>query len=154
MLTIYQGHHGDHGAARADVILPGAAYTEKDGLYVNTEGRVQQAKRASFPPGEAREDWKILRALSETLGKTLPYDTDVQIRERICREWPHLGAIDQVVSAEPAKFGKKGKLSKEPFRSPVTHYYLTNPICRASDTMRACTRDFGVEDNHIAEAAE
>lgn len=152
--TIYQGHHGDHGAARADVVLPGAAYTEKDGLYLNTEGRVQQAKRASFPPGEAREDWKILRALSETLGKTLPYDTDVQIRERICREWPHFGAIDQVVSAEPAKFGKKGKLSKEAFRSPVTHYYLTNPICRASETMRACTRDFGVEDNHIAEAAE
>jgi NADH-quinone oxidoreductase subunit G len=83
--VIYQGHHGDAGAHRADVILPGAAYTEKDGTYVNTEGRVQLGRLAVFPPGEAREDWKILRALSDVLGKTLPYDTPEQLRRKLAR---------------------------------------------------------------------
>lgn len=151
--AIYQGHHGDHGAARADVILPGSAYTEKDGVYVNTEGRVQQAKRAVFPPGEAREDWKILRALSDVLGKTLPYDTALQLRQRINKEWPHFESVDSIALPEPAKFGKKGKVSKEPFVLPVTHYYLTNAICRASDTMQACTQEFSPEEP-LAEAAE
>ena len=86
-LTIYQGHHGDHGAARADVVLPGCAYTEKDGIYVNLEGRVQYAKKAANPPGDAREDWKILRALSAVMGQALPYDTQLQLRDRVLGEF-------------------------------------------------------------------
>ena len=92
--VIYQGSHGDKGAHRADVILPGAAYTEKDGTYVNTEGRVQMTARAVFPPGEAREDWKILRALSGVLGTPLPFDTSQQLRARMYEAHPHLALLD------------------------------------------------------------
>ncbi|MCB1532418.1 MAG: NADH-quinone oxidoreductase subunit G [Alphaproteobacteria bacterium] len=152
--VIYQGHHGDHGAARADVILPGSAYSEKDGIYVNMEGRPQLAKRAVFPPGEAREDWKIIRALSAVLNKTLPYDTQAQLRSRIYEEWTHLENIDVVAQAQWKKFGKKGKTLKADFVNPVRNFYLTNAICRASDTMKACSESFVRQTQDVLEAAE
>jgi NADH-quinone oxidoreductase subunit G len=151
--VIYQGHHGDAGAARADVILPGAAYTEKDGIYVNTEGRPQLSKRAGFPPGDAREDWKILRALSEQMGHALSYDTDVELRARIGRQWPHLVDFDAVKRAQIVPFGQPGPVSTDQFVLPVTDFYQTNAICRASKTMRACSQAF-LNSTHIAEAAE
>ena len=151
-LVIYQGHHGDHGAARADVILPGAAYTEKDGIYVNTEGRPQLGKRASSPPGEARADWKILRALSESLGQSLPYDTQAQLRTRIFEEWPHLSEFGTVQQPKAENITAKGKVLKAAFANPVQNFYLTNAICRASDTMRACSQSFNQEE--LLEAAE
>ncbi|MBK7361591.1 MAG: NADH-quinone oxidoreductase subunit G [Micavibrio sp.] len=151
--VIYQGHHGDHGAARADIVLPGAAYTEKDAIYVNTEGRPQLAKRAASTPGEAREDWKIIRALSAHLGVKLAYDTSVQLRQRIAHEWPHLVDINVIKPAKWAEFGEKGKHQKESFRSPVRNFYLTNAICRASETMRKCSASF-LEKEQFAEAAE
>ncbi len=98
--VIYQGHHGDIGAHRADVVLPGAAYTEKDALYVNTEGRVQEARRAVFPPGDAKEDWKIVRALSEVLGKKLPYDTLAQLRRKLVEEHASFARLDSKPTAE------------------------------------------------------
>ena len=151
--VIYQGHHGDHGAARADIVLPGAAYTEKDAIYVNTEGRPQLAKRAASPPGEAREDWKIIRALSAHLGVKLAYDTSVQLRQRIAHEWPHLVDINVIKPAKWAEFGEKGKLQKESFRSPIRNFYLANAICRASETMRKCSASF-LEKEQFAEVAE
>jgi len=142
--VVYVGTHGDRGAHRADVILPGAAYTEKAGLYVNTEGRVQIANRAAFPPGEAREDWAIFRALSETLGRKLPYDSLTQLRQAIFKAVPHLARIDEIAPGEVA--GVKalaaigGSPEKAPFRSPVEDFYLTNPIARASAVMAECSR--------------
>lgn len=152
--TIYQGHHGDHGAARADVVLPGAAYTEKDGLYVNTEGRVQSARRAAFPPGEAKEDWKILRALSETLGMTLKYNTQVELRKRINKEFGLIDRLDEITAEPWAKFGAKGKVAAGTFENPLRNYYLTNAIARASDTMNACSADFKAQNEELLEAAE
>jgi len=152
--VIYQGHHGDHGAGRADVILPGAAYTEKDGIYLNTEGRVQYARRASFPPGEAKEDWKILRALSESLGRTLPYNTQMELRDRILDDFKHLGVVDSIAPAPWSEFGTKGAADKAPFVNPVRNYYMTNAICRASETMRACVESFARADDEMLEAAE
>ncbi len=151
--VIYQGHHGDYGAHRADVVLPGAAYTEKDGLYVNTEGRVQMGRKASDPPGDAREDWKILRALSEKLGYKIPYDTILQLRERMEKEWPHLQEIDGIPDIKSDKFGKKGNVLKDEFKNPVENFYVTNAICRASETMAECTRVF-LEEDALSEAAE
>jgi NADH-quinone oxidoreductase subunit G len=141
--VIYQGHIGDAGAQYADVILPGAAYTEKSGTYVNTEGRVQVALRVVQPPGQAREDWAILRALAEALGKHLPYDTLEQVRERLVetREW--FSAVDEVVTAEWGEFGAPGDLTDEPFAPVIGNFYLTNPICRASVTMAECVATFG-----------
>jgi NADH-quinone oxidoreductase subunit G len=142
--VVYIGTHGDRGAHRADVILPGAAYTEKSGIYVNTEGRAQIANRAAFPPGEAREDWAIIRALSETLGKKLPYDSLQALRQAISRAVPHLMRIDQI---EPGKAddvkalaGKGGRVDKAPFKTSVEDFYLTNPIARASVVMAECSR--------------
>ncbi len=152
--VVYQGHHGDHGAARADVVLPGAAYTEKDGTYVNTEGRVQLGRKAVSPPGDAREDWTILRALSEHICEPLPYDHLMHLRERIASEWEHLTAVDQILPAKWVKFGKKGKISKDAFALPITNYYMSNAICRASETMWQCSNDFLGNDEIIAEAAE
>ena len=154
--VIYQGHHGDHGAARADVILPGSAFTEKDATYVNTEGRVQLARKATFAPGEAREDWKIIRALSETLGAKLPYDSLSDLRTRIVKEWTHFADIDVLPQEKWGSFGEKGKASKDAFTSTVKSYYLTNPICRASKTMQKCAQTFslGNNSNTVAEAAE
>ncbi|TVR09890.1 MAG: NADH-quinone oxidoreductase subunit G [Salinarimonadaceae bacterium] len=140
----YQGTHGDRGAHRADVILPGATYTEKSGLYVNTEGRVQLANRAAFPPGEAREDWAVLRALSDALGSRLPFDNLAQLREKLVAAHPHFAEIDAIAQADGAAalaaLAKlPGKPLNEPFASPVTDFYLTNPIARASTVMAECS---------------
>ncbi|AUN28950.1 NADH-quinone oxidoreductase subunit NuoG [Niveispirillum cyanobacteriorum] len=140
--VIYQGHHGDRGAHRADVILPGAAYTEKNATYVNTEGRVQQARLAAFPLGEAREDWKILRALSAELGQTLPYDTLAQLRQRMIALNPVFGALDRMVPASWGPFGTEGAVADAHFTSPVENFYMTDPISRASQTMADCTEAF------------
>jgi NADH-quinone oxidoreductase subunit G len=141
--VVYIGTHGDRGAHRADVILPGAAYTEKSGLYVNTEGRVQMAARAGFPPGDAREDWAIVRALSETLGHKLPYDSLAALRAALFKAHPHLARIDQIAAGDAADIGKlAAKTStpdKAPLRSPVADFYLTNPIARASAIMAECS---------------
>jgi len=142
VFVIYQGHHGDRGAHRADVVLPGAAYTEKDGTYVNTEGRVQRGLRAVFPPGDAREDWTIIRALSEKLGKTLPYDNIVQVRARLAYVNPIFSGVDKVLAAEWKAFGTPGSISPSAFEYPVKNYYMTDPISRASRTMAQCTEEF------------
>ena len=112
--VIYQGHHGDAGAHRADVILPGAAYTEKNGTYVNTEGRVQLGRLAVFPPGEAREDWTIVRALSELVGRRLPYDNLGELRQRLVEANPVFAAIDQIEAAAWGAFGAPGALDPAP----------------------------------------
>jgi NADH-quinone oxidoreductase subunit G len=136
--VIYQGHHGDAGAHRADVILPGAAYTEKPGIYVNTEGRVQLGQRAAYPPGDAREDWAILRALSERLGKPLPYDTIDQVRTRLIAVNKSFAALDQQAPGAWGAFGMAGATGDAPFVSPVANFYMTDPISRASKTMADC----------------
>ena len=133
-IVIYQGSHGDRGAHRADIILPSAAYTEENGLFVNTEGRPQLALRASFAPGEAKENWAILRALSAELGATLPYDSMSALRSAIVAAHPHLGDID-VVAENAWTPLKPKKMGKADFRNAVTDYYLTNPIARASSLM-------------------
>ncbi|MCC5982459.1 MAG: NADH-quinone oxidoreductase subunit G [Oceanicaulis sp.] len=143
--VIYVGHHGDAGAMRADLILPSAAYTEKPGLYVNTEGRAQLADRAVFPKGEAKEDWAIFRALSARLNKTLPYDSLNALRAKLIEEIESFGQIDHAPGAEgasgfdPAALGEAGEVSSEPFASPISDFYLTNPIARASKTMAECS---------------
>jgi NADH-quinone oxidoreductase subunit G len=141
--VIYQGHHGDVGARRADVVLPGAAYTEKDGTYVNTEGRVQLGRRAVFPLGEAREDWKILRALSEVLGKRLPYDSLGQLRRRMLEVNPGFARVEEVVPAAWGPFGADGPIEPIPFVYPIRDFYMTDPICRASITMAKCSEAYG-----------
>ena len=142
--VVYIGTHGDRGAHRADVILPGAAYTEKSGLYVNTEGRVQMANRASFPPGEAREDWAILRALSDVLGKKLPFDSLTALRQAMFKAVPHLMRIDQIELADASAVrtlaGRGGAADKAPIKAAVENYYLSNPIARASAVMAECSR--------------
>jgi NADH-quinone oxidoreductase subunit G len=141
--VVYVGSHGDAGAHRADVILPGAAYTEKSGTFVNTEGRVQVSNRATFPPGEAREDWAIFRALSDALGKRLPFDSLTQLRAALYRAHPHLAAIDRISPADPAGVVRLaeagGTMDRAAFQSPVTDFYLTNPIARASAVMAECS---------------
>ncbi len=132
--VIYQGSHGDRGAHRADIILPGAAYTEEAGMFVNTEGRPQLAQRAGFAPGEAKENWAILRALSAELDATLPFDSIVQLRSALVKVVPHLGDIN-VVRENDWNPEKAGKLGKADFRNAVTDFYLTNPIARASEVM-------------------
>ncbi|SPJ27295.1 NADH-quinone oxidoreductase subunit NuoG [Falsiruegeria mediterranea] len=132
--VIYQGSHGDRGAHRADVILPGAAYTEENGLFVNTEGRPQLALRAGFAPGEAKENWAILRALSAETGEALPYDSLAQLRQALVAAVPHLARIDEVVENEVQALNA-GPLGKATFRTAVKDFYLTNPIARASELM-------------------
>jgi len=132
--VIYQGSHGDRGAHRADVILPAAAYTEENGLFVNTEGRPQLAMRAGFAPGEAKENWAILRALSAALGETLPYDSLAQLRQTMVAAHPHLAGVDQVAENEWVAIAA-GKLSDAAFRNVISDFYLTNPIARASEVM-------------------
>jgi NADH-quinone oxidoreductase subunit G len=151
--VVYQGTHGDRGAHRADVILPGATYTEKSGTYVNTEGRVQMANRAAFAPGDAREDWAILRALSDVLGKRLPFDSLNALRQNLYAEHPHFAALDSITAADAAPAvqalaGIGGSPSRESFASPVKDFYLTNPIARASGVMAECSalaRDLRLE---------
>ncbi len=140
--VVYLGTHGDRGANRADVVLPGAAYTEKSGIYVNTEGRVQIAERAVFPKGEAKEDWAILRALSERLGATLPYDTLAELRMRLIAEHPTFGRVDYVApvaALDLSTLGVAGDLAETPFASAVADFHQTNPIARASVTMAECS---------------
>ena len=153
--TIYIGTHGDKGATRADVILPGATYAEKSGTYVNTEGRVQMGNRAGFAPGQAREDWAIIRALSEVMGKKLPFDSLSQLRSKLYVAHPHFAAIDAVALgdaaaiAELAKIG--GETTRQAFVSPIADFYMTNPIARASATMAECSK---LAQNNYALAAE
>jgi NADH-quinone oxidoreductase subunit G len=141
--VVYIGTHGDHGAHRANVILPGAAYTEKSGTYVNTEGRVQQTSRAGFAPGEAREDWAVIRALSDVLGRRLPFDSLAQLRRKLHAEYGHLARLDDITApdaaglADVARIG--GRLDRGVFTSPVRDFYLTNPIARASAVMAECS---------------
>ncbi|MCK0101782.1 NADH-quinone oxidoreductase subunit NuoG [Pseudohalocynthiibacter sp. F2068] len=132
--VIYQGSHGDRGAHRADIILPGAAYTEEQGLFVNTEGRPQLALRAGFAPGDAKENWAILRALSAELGATLPYDSLAALRKALVAEVPHLAAIDGVAENKWKRVPLR-KPAKADFRNVITDFYLTNPIARASELM-------------------
>jgi NADH-quinone oxidoreductase subunit G len=141
--VIYQGHHGDRGAARADVVLPGCAYTEKDATYVNTEGRVQLGRRAVFPPGEAREDWAIIRALSGALGRPLPFDSLYALRQRMRSAHPHLARINEIVPAAWGEFGESGAVDETAFVYPIADYYRTDPISRASPTMAECSETFG-----------
>ena len=143
--VVYQGHHGDKGAHRADVVLPGSAYTEKSGTWVNTEGRPQTGARAAFPPGEAREDWKILRAMSEVLGKRLPYDSLEALRGRMATIAPWAS------EAEWAPVGTPGALSAEPFATPIQNFYMTDPVSRASETMAKCTRVYVHGERYVDE---
>ena len=144
--VVYQGHHGDRGAHRADAILPGAAYTEKPGTYVNTEGRVQRGAMSVYPPGQAREDWKIIRAFSETIGRALPYDTIEALRERLEQVNPVFGRVDFLprfgCSDQSAPAGDPAALGDQPFTPYIADYYQTDPISRASPTMAACTASF------------
>ncbi|MBO6755563.1 MAG: NADH-quinone oxidoreductase subunit G [Roseibium sp.] len=155
--VVYQGTHGDRGAHRADVILPGAAYTEKSALYVNTEGRVQLAERAGFPPGDAREDWAILRALSAALGQALPFDSLSELRSGLFEAHPHLSSIDMIepgATADLEAYAKnagKGSLTSKAFSNAVDDFYLTNPIARASNVMAECS---ALAQSRAAEAAE
>src|SRR6202044_1276391 len=141
--VVYIGTHGDRGATRADVGLPGAAYPEKSGTYVNTEGRVQMATRAAFPPGDAREDWAILRALSDVLGKKLPYDSLSQLRQALFATYPHMQRIGQIAPGNAAGLqklaGLGGATDKTPLRSSVDDFYFTNPIARCSAIMAECS---------------
>ncbi|EEX14499.1 NADH dehydrogenase (quinone), g subunit [Citreicella sp. SE45] len=132
--VIYQGSHGDRGAHRADVILPGAAYTEENGLFVNTEGRPQLAMRACFPPGEAKENWAIMRALSAEIGATLPWDSLAQLRQKLVAEVPHLAEID-VVPGNAWSSLPQASLGSASFRYALRDFYLTNPVARASVLM-------------------
>jgi len=132
--VIYQGSHGDRGAHRADVILPGAAYTEESGLFVNTEGRPQLALRAGFAPGEAKENWAILRALSAELDAKLAYDSLAQLRQALVAEVPHLAKVDQVIENEGAALELE-PMGKAAFLPAVKDFYLTNPIARSSQVM-------------------
>jgi NADH-quinone oxidoreductase subunit G len=142
--VVYQGTHGDRGAHRADVILPGAAYTEKHGTFVNTEGRAQIAGRGVFPPGEAREDWAILRALSAAIGRTLPFDSFEQLRRHLYEAHPLMGEIGWVEPAGPEGIRALRRPthapSRVPFASPIKDYYLSNPIARASRVMAECSK--------------
>jgi NADH-quinone oxidoreductase subunit G len=153
--VVYLGTHGDRGAHRADVILPGAAYTEKSGTYVNTEGRAQLANRAAFPPGDAREDWAVLRALSDVLGHKLPYDSLGQLRAALYGAFPHFARVDHVQPADPAAVialaERGGACERAPFRSAVMEFYLTNPIARASAVMAECA---ALAHGRLAAAAE
>ncbi len=139
--VVYQGSHGDLGAERADVILPGAAYTEKFGTWVNTEGRVQMSDRAAFPPGEARDDWAILRALSDAVGHKLPFDSLQALRAGLYRDHPTMAAIEQIATSPAFDAARlpSGALGKTPFVAAVQDFYLTNPIARASAVMAQCS---------------
>jgi len=148
---VYIGHHGDAGAKQADLVLPGAAYAEKHGTYVNTEGRVQWSEKAVFAPGDAREDWSILRAVSELAGKKLPFDSYDQLRARMIKEYPQLcrnGLVDLPWS--PPKLAAK---AEGPLRYPIGDFFLTNAICRNSPTMQRCSEEL-VRGTQFKEAAE
>ena len=153
--TVYIGSHGDNGAHRADVILPGAAYTEKSGTYVNTEGRVQMGNRAGFAPGDAREDWAIIRALSEVLGQKLPFDSLAQLRSKLYADYPHFAALDAIAPGAAAEVqglaAYAGALDSTAFVSTISDFYLTNAIARASAVMAECS---ALARGEIKQAAE
>jgi NADH-quinone oxidoreductase subunit G len=140
--VVYIGHHGDAGAGRADVVLPAAAYTEKDATYVNTEGRVQRTRRAVFPPGEAREDWAIVRALAEACGTNLGIDTLADLRAALAKAHPTFATLDVVRAAPWGTFGAPGEIGPASFRSPIRDFYRTDAISRASPTMAECAAAF------------
>ena len=149
---VYIGHHGDKGAAAADVVLPGASYAEKSGTWVNLEGRVQRGERAVFPPGDAREDWAILRALSEVLGATLPFDSLAGLREAMFAKVPALR--EQGLATfdwNPPALDAAASGVLEGY--PIKDFYLTNAICRASPTMQRCSAEL-LHGDDFAEAAE
>ena len=161
--VVYQGHHGDLGAQFADVCLPGSAYTEKVATYINTEGRSQQTRTAVPPPGAARDDWKIIRALSEVVGSALPYDNVLQLRDRMWDISPTLVRYDTLEppSEEIFKAGlnalasaKVTKASTTPFTKPISDFYRTDPISRASVTMAQCSKAFTKKDYEIADVNE
>lgn len=141
--VIYQGHHGDLGAHRADMILPGAAYTEKDGTYMNVEGRTQRARKAVFPPGEAKEDWAILRAVSERVGHVLPFDSLAELRAKMIADYPRLGQIDDVGALPWQSFGGAAhQVSEQPFALYSENFYITNVITKHSEIMKQCVARF------------
>ncbi len=148
--VVYQGTHGDRGAHRADVILPGATYTEKSGLYVNTEGRVQYAERANFAPGDAREDWAILRALSEVVGAKLGFDSLADLRKALYATYPHFARVD-AIQGGAINIANAGALGTGAFTSAVDDFYLTNPIARASAVMAECS---ALAKGRLQQAAE
>ncbi len=148
---VYVGHHGDAGAHAADVVLPGAAYTEKPGIFVNLEGRVQRAERAVFPPGDAREDWAILRALSDVLGHRLPFDSFEACRAAMFAEVPELA--QEGLIAFPWSLPALDASASGPIPSPIKDFYLTNAICRASPTMQRCSSEL-LHGEQFLEAAE
>ena len=148
--VVYQGTHGDRGAHRADVILPGATYTEKSGLYVNTEGRVQYAERANFAPGDAREDWAILRALSDVIGAKLGFDSLADLRKALYAAHPHFARID-AIEGGAINIANAGALGTGAFTSAVDDFYLTNPIARASAVMAECS---ALAKGRLQQAAE
>ncbi|MGB0689882.1 MAG: molybdopterin-dependent oxidoreductase, partial [Candidatus Puniceispirillum sp.] len=145
--VVYQGHHGDKGAHGADVVLPGAAYTEKDGIYVNTEGRVQYANRAAFPPGEAKEDWAIIRAFSGHINKSIGMDSLTEIREALYEAYPHFAESDTVVAAKWSKFGGRGKMDATPITNSLDNFHMTCAISRASETMAECRKALRDDNN-------
>ena len=153
--VVYIGTHGDRGAHRADVILPGAAYTEKSGLYVNTEGRVQRAFRVVFPPGEAREDWAVLRALSGALGAPLPFDSLAALRRLLIESHPHFAELDEIAPGEAAQVvalaNHPAVAMKDSFAPAIQNFYFTNPIARASAVMAECS---ALAQGRLAQAAE
>ena len=149
--VVYQGHHGDAGAHVADVILPGAAYTEKSATYVNTEGRPQLAKQATFPPGDAKEDWKIVRAFSEYLNNKLPFDNLDNLRKKLYEEFPHLSHVDEIKKSRWSKFGIKGKIKDIELKSTIKSFYETCSISRTSETMALCKANINTNDKIAAE---
>ena len=153
VFKVYIGHHGDLGARGADVILPSASFAEKDGTYVNMEGRVQRAYRAVFAPGDAREDWAILRALSEVLGNKLPYDSFAALRARIAAEWPHLAEEGIAPASGEIDFGTGSEFDAAPIGRFIHDFYLTNAVARASEVMQDCSATL-LHGQPVLEAAE
>jgi NADH-quinone oxidoreductase subunit G len=156
-LKVYIGHHGDKGAHAADIILPAATYTEKAGTYVNTEGRVQFADKAVFAPGDAREDWTILRALADALGVSVGFDDFAELRAAMTAEVPALGVeglANYGALPKPGKGAAPPKVSAARITYPIKDFYLTNPIARASLTMQRCSAELLHGDDSFAEAAE
>jgi NADH-quinone oxidoreductase subunit G len=151
--VIYQGHHGDAMAARADVILPGAAYTEKDATWVNTEGRAQRGRLAIHPPGEAKEDWRIIRAYSEGVGKALPYNDTNAIRARLAQSSPVFARVGDVARAGCSDTAGPtgGAFNDAPFVLPIPVYHQADVISRASDTMATCAAVYGPQPALAAE---
>ena len=152
-LKVYIGHHGDKGAHAADVILPAASYAEKDGTYVNTEGRVQFAEKAVFAPGDAREDWTILRALADALKVEVGFDSFAELQAAMIREVPALGEEGLAAYGALPKADAKAKAEGTIGAYPIKDFYLTNPIARASEVMQRCSVEL-LHGGELAEAAE